>query len=138
MGCPAAHYHAYEYIGTKSLGAERGFTLLKFDEFTDIGIECGFYFSFIGNRERGLTTRIRLTSKENFDSLKTQVEVTSSNLGELHHVEVPNIPYLDSLPTLHFDIQVGIKREGDILKLIENDTISIAFNNGLEYQFVKK
>ena len=138
MGCPAVHYHPYEYIGTKSRGVDGPFTLLEFDEITDIGIDCGFYYSFIGNRERGLTTRIRLTSSENFDLLKTQVRVTSSNLGELNHIELPILPYLDSVPSLHFDKQLGIKREGEILRLIEHDTISIAFDNGLEYQFVKQ
>jgi len=138
MGCPPAHYYQYEYIGKKSLGTDRDFTLLEFNEVTDIGIECGFYYQFIGNKERGLATRIRIKKNENFDLLKTKVKVKSSNLGELKQVELPNIPYLDSLPTLLFDKQIEIKRENKILKLIENDTITVEFDNGIKYQFVKK
>ena len=138
MGCPPAHYYPYEYIGNKSLGTDREFILLEFNELTDIEIECGFYYMFIGNKERGFTTRIRIHKNDQFDLDKVKVRVKSSKFGELTKRELPILPYLDSLPTLLFDKQIDIKRENKILKLIENDTITIEFENGKKYQFVKR
>jgi len=138
LGCPPVYYLKYEYAGDKSLGTDREFTLLKFNDITDIGIECGFYHQFVGDKERGLTTRIRIKKNRKFDLRNIKVMVKSSKLGELKQRELPDIPYLDSLPTLLFDKQIKIKRRNKVFKLIENDTITVEFDNGMKYQFVNK
>ncbi len=140
MGCPPAHYYHYEYVGKKSLGTDRGFSQLEFDELTHIEIRSGFYYQFIGKKERGLATQIRIKKNENFDLFNSKVKVMSSKLGELKKRELsPDyLPFLDSVPTLIFDRQIELKSEDKILKLIEKDTITVEFSNGMKYQFVKR
>ena len=138
MGCPSEHYYRYKYVGEDSLGTDREFTLLKFNEVTDIGITCGFYYQFTGEKEKGLATRIVIKRNEKFEVLKTKVKVTSSKLGALKQRQIPNGSHPDALPALLFDKQIDVKQERKILKRIENDTITIAFANGMTYPFVKR
>lgn len=139
LSCPPAHYFNYEYIGKNSLGADGYFTQLKFNDSIDIKIECGVYYEFVSKKERGLLTRILINKNKEFDFSDMNINVTSSKIGILEKRESPYMTYLDSLPeALVYFKKIEKKGQDRILKLLENDTLTIKIGDKIKYQFVKK
>ena len=140
MGCPPAHYSHYDFIGNNAVGTDRFFTLIEHNKLDTIGIHCGFYYEFIGEKERALVTVLKLKENTTIDSLNTTISITSSTLGALEKRDKkPDYLYLsDSITTVVFSKKIDLKREDKISKLIENDTITVEFGNGMKYQFIRK
>ncbi|MEP3209743.1 MAG: hypothetical protein ABJN95_11160 [Maribacter sp.] len=138
MGCPPHHIYDYEYTGQKSKGKEHRFEKLSLDEDNDILIDCFFYYSFIGEKKKALVAKIMTEKKSNLDLQALKVKIHSSKLGELKHMELPDLPNWDSLPMRTFGRKVDIKNEKKIRQMLINDTLSISFSNGMKYQFVRK
>ena len=140
IGCPPSEYHSYELIGNNAAGNDQEFTLLKYNDSTSIGIRCGFYYEYIGEKERALVTVLKLNNTKDIDSLSSKVSITSSKLGALEKRD-KQLDYLylsDSTASIIFSKKIDLKREDKIVKLLENDTITIRFDNGMNYHFMKR
>jgi len=137
LGCPPHHIRDYEYVGQKSNGKERGFEKLPWGKDSEILVSCFFYYSFIGKKDRAIITKFMTKKNAQLDLQDLKVKVHSEKLGELEQMELPDLPNWDSLPTIIFGRKVDNKSERKILKMLENDTITVSFDNGFEYHFVR-
>ena len=140
MGCPLYEYRHYDIIGNNTVGNEHFFTLLKYNNVDTIGIRCGLYYEYIGEKEKALLAEIKLKNNKHIDSLNVKISVTSSVLGEFEKLDKrPDYLYVsDSVAAIIFSKKISLKREDKILKLIENDTITIEFDNGMKYHFMRR
>ena len=100
--CPAGHNYWYSYRGDQKVAEVHKLTRLNYDENTEIGVSCSHYISFVGDREKGVFVVIESDKLDHFDLMKQEIEVRSSVLGKIDLDHRPDVPYLDSLPTLYF------------------------------------
>lgn len=139
ISCPAGNYYKYEYIGEESIGFNGRFTELKLNDSTNIQILCGAYISFITkDQDKGLFAELRANQKSKLDIKNANVKVISSKIGNLKKTRSIKIHYLDSLNNLVFDKKINLKKQKQLLRLVQNDTITFEFENGMKYQFVNR
>lgn len=138
MACPPHHIYDYNYIGQNPNGKEHGFEKLSLSDGNDILLDCFFYYSFIGKKEKALVAKIMTEKKSKLDLQTLKVKIHSTKFGELESMEFPDLPHWDSLAVKTFGRKVNIKNEKKIREKLANDTLSISFSDGMNYQFVRK
>ena len=140
MGCPAGHFHNYEYLGTELQSDHLNFARIPFNNETDILIKTGYYFEFINQKENGLTVIIKANPAFILNEKSIIKKVSSSLFGDFE--KVVNLPYTarvhDTINTLMYNLALQTKNETRTLKLLTKDTIKIHLSNGKALHFVKK
>ncbi len=137
MGCPAGSYYKYVRIDA-SKGQN---TSIKFDQDTELQIRCGNYVEFVGSKERGLLTTVKVISKVDTNHTFYIDKIISTNFGELSrdHAREPNRYIVnDTLNTLYYSLSLKRLSQRKINKGVKNDTISIMLKNGTTLFFTKR
>lgn len=92
IGCPAGQFYEYKYLGNKLPKEEPGFyTLIEFNEETNLTVRIGDYHEFIDSKKSGLVAIIKVNP--NFDLSKDSLikEVKPSFFGQL--TKTDSLPY---------------------------------------------
>ncbi|MCB0460701.1 MAG: hypothetical protein R2821_08840 [Flavobacteriaceae bacterium] len=138
LGCPAGHFHEYKFIG-EDFSDTNFHTKIKFNNETDLYINCGYFYEFIGKKENGITAIIKVDTNTKLDKNKLVKVVKSSLYGELKKVD--SLPHTvrikDTLNTLMYKLNFEKRNERKTIKEIEKDTITIELITGKKLLFSK-
>lgn len=138
LSCPSHHIYDYVYSGQNSKKKANGFERLTLNHNSEILIDCFFYYSFIGEKDKVLVAKFAIEKNTKVDLHNLKVKVESVNFGEMEQMELPNLPIWDSLETKIYGRKIDMKNENKIREILKNDTIKISFDNGIKYSFVRK
>lgn len=129
-GCPASQFREYKYVGNNSEELN-----IPVDSLIIEKIKCGYFHSFIGDKEKGLIAVADLGQKIEFSA------VYSNKFGLFDKINSPshyyNLSYNPDTKQIFYK-EIVLKKYIEIMKETEGDTITIEFKNGLKYYYRKE
>ncbi len=141
FGCPAGKFYPYHFVDSTTNNKGSKSIKISYNQTTELQIDCGNYLQHIAPKKRGLLTFIKVISKTGQSKNNIIKSVISSKFGSLNRTQAfspHRYMVQDTLNTLFYDLSLDSLKVKNIEKLVQNDTITVALQNGEYLTFIKK